>query len=373
MLDLTPLFHVPKNVETRWTSPENPTGERGAGGQKNAGRKGAACFELKPGMSRTLAEVTGSSGVVRRIWMTIFQRTPLMLRGIRIDIYWDGTDTPAVSAPLGDFFGHGLGRMSVFESALFSSPEGRSFNCYIPMPFKTSMRIVLTNETEQDQTMVFYDVNYTLGDTFGLDDCYFHACFRRENPTTIQEDFVLLPLVHGRGRYLGTLISMIANTDEYYRAWWGEGEVKIYLDGDTDLPTLCGTGTEDYIGSGWAQGHYTNLHQGCTVADHEAMRFAFYRYHIPDPVYFNRDITVTIQQLGTWDPEVRPMLHFMGAKILKAGEHPEPADLSADGDPQSNGLFERRDDWACCSYVYINKPEACLPELPSLEERIANC
>lgn len=373
MLDSFPLYHVPKDVETRWASPENPAGERGAGGKENAGRKGAACFELKPGMSRTLAEVSGCSGIVRRIWMTIFKRTPLMLRGIRLDMFWDGSETPAVSAPLGDFFGHGLGRMSMFESALFSSPEGRSFNCYIPMPFKSGMRLVLTNETEQEQTMVFYDINYTLGDTFSPDHCYFHACFRRENPTTMQEDFALLPTVHGRGRYLGTLISMIANTDEYYRAWWGEGEVKIYLDGDTALPTLCGTGTEDYIGSGWAQGHFVNLYQGCTIADHETMRFVFYRYHVPDPVYFSRDITVAIQQLGTWDPDVRPMLHFMGVKIIKAGENPVPADLSADGDPQSNGLFERSDDWACCSYVYINNPEACLPELPPVEERIAGC
>ena len=144
------LFTMPKGVQTRWASPENWQGEKGVGGQQGHGRKGSAWFALKAGEQRTLAEVAHTSGTVRRIWATIRDRSPAMLRGLRLDIYWDGVDTPAVSAPIGDFFGHPLGQCITFESALFSSPEGRSFNCCIPMPFRTGMRIVVGNESGID-------------------------------------------------------------------------------------------------------------------------------------------------------------------------------------------------------------------------------
>ena len=181
------LYRMPEQkVETRWANAENPTGEKGKGAQTNAGRKGSAYAELKAGQSRVLAEATGISGTVRKIWITIPDRSPMMLRSLRIDMYWDGAKTAAVSAPLGDFFGVGLGRTAVFESALFSSPEGRSFNSFVPMPFRTGMKIVVTNESAKDVPLLFYQVDYTLGDKHGPEMLYFHAHFRRENPTKMQ-------------------------------------------------------------------------------------------------------------------------------------------------------------------------------------------
>ena len=176
LVDPDSLYRIPKGVQTRWASAENWKGEKGAGGQENGGRKGSAAFPLGPGESKVLAGVTGASGTVRRIWMTFRDRSARMLRGMRLDFHWDGCAKPAVSVPLGDFFMHGLGRMATFETALFSSPEGRSCNCFVPMPFKTGMKVVLTNETTRAQGSVYYDVNYTLGDNHEDGTPYFHAC-----------------------------------------------------------------------------------------------------------------------------------------------------------------------------------------------------
>src|ERR1041384_682926 len=157
------LYTFPEGTETRWASPENPKGEKGRAAQANGGRKGRPAIPVKAGERLALAEVQGSSGTVRRIWATINDRSPAILRGLKLEMFWDGASTPAVSAPFGDFFGHGLGHMSAFQSALFASPEGKSFNCYIPMPFKTGMKIVVTNESGKDLQLLFYDVDYTLG------------------------------------------------------------------------------------------------------------------------------------------------------------------------------------------------------------------
>ncbi len=277
------LYRMPDGVESRWASPENPLGERSSGGKENAGRKGRPMVQLKAREQLVLAEANGTSGTVRRIWVTISDRSPQMLRGLRIDMFWDGARTPAVSAPFGDFFGVGLGRTASFESALFADPEGRSFNCYVPMPFRTGMKIAVTNESGRDLPMLFYDVDYTVGDKHGPDAMYFHAHWRRESPTKMQKDFEILPRVEGRGRYLGANFGVISDQKHYFKTWWGEGEVKVYLDGDREQPTLNGTGTEDYIGTGWGQGKYSHLYQGCLVADAEHMQYCFYRYHVPDP------------------------------------------------------------------------------------------
>lgn len=272
------LFAFPTpGIETRWASPENPRGQRSAAATANGGRKGRPSLPVKAGETTILAEEpAGVSGTIRRIWLTIDQRSPTMLRGVRVDFYWDGATIPAVSAPLGDFFGVGLGRMATFESALFGNPEGRSFNCRIPMPFRSGMRLTLTNETDRDIAMLFYDVDYTVGDPHGPETLYLHAHWRRENPTTLQRDYEFLPQVSGRGRFLGVNFGVIADTETYGRTWWGEGEVKFFLDSDTDLPTLSGTGTEDYIGTAWGQGGYSQLYQGCPVADGEKLAYCFY-------------------------------------------------------------------------------------------------
>jgi hypothetical protein len=293
----------------------------------------------------------------------------MMLRGLRLDFFWDGATTPAVSAPFGDFFGIGLGRTAPFESALFANPEGRSFVCVVPMPFRSGMRLVITNETGTELPMLFYDVNYTVGDMHGPDTLYFHTHWRRESPTMLQQDYELLPLVTGRGRFLGVNIGVQADTERYGRTWWGEGEVKFFLDGDTDLPTLCGTGTEDYIGTGWAQGQYAQAYQGCPVADRAALAYCFYRHHIPDPIWFHRSLRATIQQIGHCFGEGREWLKNHGQPVYKAGPGLVPIDFATEGE---NGfLFERQDDWSSCAYLYLDRPENNLPPLRAGAERTA--
>jgi hypothetical protein len=352
-------------VETRWASPENPRGERGAGGRANAGRKGAPTIAIPAGASAVLAEARGTSGTVRRLWMTIPDRSPRMLRSLRLDIYWDGAARPAVSAPLGDFFGVGLGRMAQFQSALFSNPEARSFNCSVPMPFRTGMRIVMTNESATDLPELFYDINYTLGDRHAASTLYFHAHWRRENPTTLQKDYEILPRVEGRGRYLGTNIGVITDRATYSNTWWGEGEIKIYLDGDRELPSLVGTGTEDYVGTAWGQGEYAHLYQGSPVADERAGQWCFYRYHIPDPVYFRRDVRVTMQQIGYLGDHSRGTLVREGRRLYRAGAGAVALDITRDG------KFERTDDWSSCAYFYLDRPDNSLPLLAPVAQRTA--
>jgi hypothetical protein len=357
------IFEMPEGVESRWASGENPTGAKGQGGQANGGRKGAPTVAIKAGESRVLAEAVGTSGTVRRIWMTFPDRSPRMLRSLRIDIYWDNAKTPAVSAPLGDFFGIGLGQTTVFQSALFSNPEGRSFNCFIPMPFKTGMRIVMTNESTDNLDELFYDVDYTLGDKHNAQMLYFHAHYRRENPTRLRQDFELLPLVSGRGRYLGTNIGVIVNRKTYFNTWWGEGEVKIYLDGDREFPTLAGTGTEDYVGTAWGQGAFAHAYQGSPIADEKNLRWCFYRYHIPDPIYFYKDIRVTIQQIGYLAPHSRPPIVENKRRLYRAAPGRVEMDTSKDG------KFERDDDWSSCTYFYLAAPENKLPPLDTVAKR----
>jgi Protein of unknown function (DUF2961) len=358
------MYEMPTGVETRWVSGENPTGAKGKGGQANSGRKGAATVPIKAGTSRVLAETTGTSGTIRRIWMTFPDRSPQMLRSLKIEMYWDGATKPAVSAPVGDFFGIGLGQKVAFQSAFFSDPEGRSFNCLIPMPFKTSMKIVMVNESKADLDELFYDVNYTLGDKHPANMLYFHAYYRRENPTTLQKDYEILPRIAGKGRYLGANIGVIVNTNEYFNTWWGEGEIKMYLDGDKDFPTIAGTGAEDYIGTAWGQGQFNHLYQGSPVADERAMRWCFYRYHVLDPVYFYQDAKVTMQQIGYLAPHSRPPIKYNNRKLIQTGAGQIPMDTDKDG------KFERSDDWSSCVYFYLDKPSNNLPSIDSVEKRI---
>ena len=359
------LYEMPAApIQPRWASPENPTGARGRGAQANGGRKGAPTIAIGAGRSAVLAEATGS-GTVRRIWMTFWDRSPRMLRSLRIDMYWDGAKTPAVSAPLGDFFGIGLGRKVAFESALFSDPEGRSFNATIPMPFRTGMRIVLVNESGQDLPELYYDVDYTLGDRHGPNTLYFHAHWRRERQTKLQQDFELLPRITGRGRYLGTNIGVQTDTATWFNTWWGEGEVKIYLDGDREFPTLSGTGTEDYVGTAWGQGAYAHLYQGSPIAEDATGQWAFYRYHIVDPIWFQRDIRVTVQQIGYLAPHSREPIVRANRRLYRAGPGQVEMDLTKDG------KFERSDDWSSCTYFYFSRAESPLPPLAPVAERVA--
>ncbi len=354
---------VPAKVEARWINPENPHGEKGRGGTANRGRKGAPCYgAIEPGQTLTLADYSGTSGVIRHIWTTISDRSPMMVRGLRVELFWDGADTPAVSAPWGDFFGCSLGEMPVFESALFTNPEGRNYNCYLPMPFRTGFRMTVTNETPRRLDMYWQQIDLTIHDP--VDDAlYLHAWFNRQNPTTLCEDYTFLPRIEGAGRFVGVHFG-VQPDEQWGWAWWGEGEAKLYVDGDTEYPTLCGTGTEDYIGTSWGQGRYVNLYQGCHFTG-ERQRFCFYRYHVPDPIWFRRDLRGTIQQMGYHGTPQRQKWLFEGRTVYAAGAS-EPMDVSQPG----GGLFERTDDWSSCAYVYLDRPTNALPPLLAYEKRI---
>lgn len=355
--DAFDLRLAPSGIETRWFSPENPVGERGAGGITNRGRKGRPSLSLAAGETETLVFLPPRfSGTLRRVWLTVDDRSPKMLRGLRLRAYWDGSEMPAVDAPLGDFFGQMCGQMRAFESVFFASPEARSFCCTLPMPFRRGMRLTLTNETTRDLAYLFYDANVTVGETHGTDTGYVHAVARREQPTTLQRDYEILPEVTGRGRFLGAHLGVAPDAARYGATWWGEGEAKFYVDGDTDFPTLCGTGTEDYISTAWGQGAFVQAFQGCPLADDAARVYGFYRWHIADPVYFHRSLRVTMQQIGhcfgTGREWLRERVAATGDPIYAAGEGQVPAKLETDG-AAGGVLFERQDDWSSVAFVLL--------------------
>jgi hypothetical protein len=375
------LFEKPRGVETRWFSFENSSGARGLGGLENKGAKGHAFHHIEKGETATLVDVQGS-GTITRIWLTINDRSPEMLRGLRMDMCWDGSSRPGVSAPLGDFFGVSLGRRTPFENALFSDPEGRSFNCCIPMPFRTGARITITNESGKTLPHLFYDVDLLLGVTHSAETLYFHACWRRESPNQLGKEFTILPRVAGSGRFLGCNLGIIA--DEGYKgSWWGEGEVKVRF-GDDENPTLCGTGTEDYIGTGWGQGVYGHRTQGCLIADSVNRHWAFYRYHIDDPIYFDDACEVSIQTIGGSgklhvlemlrnDMPLIPISVDTGdpGGFIKLMDLPQPVDFADGSIPEKWTNFWRQDDWSATAYFYLDSPHNGLPPISTAAERIA--
>jgi hypothetical protein len=371
------LYIMPKGVKSRVSSFENLNGQKGEGGKSNMGAKGNAFESLKAGESKTLLEVH-SAGIIQRMWFTIIDRSPKMLRSLRLRIYWDGAEKPAVDVPFGDFFCVGLGHPIAFESALFTDPEGRSFNCYIPMPFKKRAKVVLTNEGTSTLGALYFDIDYTTLDKAADDMLYFHACWNRSVTSTLAQDFELLPEVKGRGRFLGVNVGV--NVDPAYgQTWWGEGEVKMYIDGDKKYPTINGTGSEDYIGTGWGEGKFTNLYQGCTRADTAKKQYAFYRFHIPDPIYFEDNFKAVIQEIGGgFTNEVKAIqakgipltpvtvAAAKGFSTLLAN----PMALTDSNFPQGWVNFYRIDDYSATAYFYLDKPESNLTELAPVAERI---
>jgi hypothetical protein len=374
------LYKMPQGTETRWSSFENPTAGKGKGGVDNKKAKGHPSELFAPGETKTLLNTTGA-GIIQRIWITISDRSPQTLRAIKIEMFWDGATSPAVSVPLGDFFGLALGRKLAFQNALFSDPEGRSFTSYIPMPFKKSASIVLVNESKASVSL-YYDVDFQQVKSHAADVLYFHAYWNRVEKTELTKDFNILPNVKGRGRYLGTNMGWI--TDPLYqKSWWGEGEVKIYLDGDVDLPTLNGTGTEDYIGTGWGQGVFQHQYQGSLVADEASRQWAFYRYHIPDPVFFNTACKVTIQVMGgDMTEKVREYVKN-GAQLIPVTvanekgfvklleQNPVPK-LSDETFPQGWTNFYRSDDVSATAYFYLDSPVNGLPAIQAADIRTKN-
>lgn len=371
------LYDHPRNRVTRWASFENLAALPGRAGRENRGAKGHAFDTLAPGESHTLLDVSGC-GTVCRIWMTVRDRSPIWLRSIRIDMYWDEAVTPAVSAPLGDFFGVGLGRMAPFESALFASPAGRSFNCFVPMPFRTHARIVITNESSEHLSHLFYDIDLLQNVSHEVDAMYFHTHWRREAPNALGRDFELLPRITGAGRFLGCNVGVIPSL-AYGDTWWGEGEFKAWLDGDDSLPTLCGSGAEDYFGTGWGIGApFSHRTQGCPVVDKNG--YAFYRLHIDDPIFFQHDCRAVMQTIGGGPLAAVRDLHAGGAALtpvtidsggafVRLLDRPRPVDLSDPALPDGWCNFWRQDDWSSTAYFYLDRPENDLPALPPADAR----
>nr|MBA3948299.1 DUF2961 domain-containing protein [Herpetosiphonaceae bacterium] len=267
---------------------------------------------IAPGECRELANIAGP-GALQQIWMTPTGN----LRYSILRFYWDSAAQPSVECPVGDFFASGWGRYAQISSlAVCVNPgarPGSGLNCYWEMPFRQHCRITLTNIADEPMT-VYYQINYTLTDV-PEDTAYFHAQFRRTNPLPYKEVYTILDGVSGQGQYVGTYMAWGVNNT----GWWGEGEIKFFMDGDRDFPTICGTGTEDYfcgaynfdVGEGQGGYHefttpYSGLAQvirpdGTYVSQ---TRFGLYRWHIMDPIRFEQDLRVTIQALG-WRSEHR--------------------------------------------------------------------
>ena len=387
------LYTAPsKNTVTRWISPENPGGEKGQAGLTNKGAKGNAFYIVQPGETKNLLDVKGA-GIIQRMWMSgTIAKNPEQRRAVVINMYWDGAAKPAVSAPIGDFFGNALGVMRPFDSELFSNPESRSFNFTIPMPYRKGAKIEIVNESSS-QVLFWYDINMQQMESIPEDAMYFHAHWRRDPKTKLGEDFTILPKVRGIGRFLGTHIGVIGDK-KYLGTWFGEGEVKVYLDGDTDNPSLMGTGTEDYIGTGWGQGVFYGQRFGSLVSDKEHDLYSFYRYHTADAVYFRQDCQVTIQQMGSANRELLRKMINNGVEVIpvwqlqthgqeatngqgKPMEHIRLLDMDNPPDVFSNDFLDglptnyyRSDDVSATTYFYLSTPESNLPALALIEMRL---
>jgi Protein of unknown function (DUF2961) len=372
-------YSFDKTAVTRWSSPENLNGKKGAGGMDNGTAKGHAYVGINAGATAELLNIQGG-GIINRIWITVIDRSPQMLRSLVIEMYWDDQTKPAVSVPLGDFFGVGLGRTAAFFNAAFANPEGRSFNCFIPMPFRTGAKILVRNESSSPLTHLYFDIDYQLGTEWNEDNLYFHAFWSRDTATTPGRDFELLPQVSGYGRFLGMNMGVNANP-LYGESWWGEGEMKFYMDGDKEFPTLAGTGSEDYIGTGWGQGAFSNPYAGCLIADSKNRQWTLYRFHLPDPIYFDSSIRVTMQQIGG-DAKAK-VLAMQKAKvpiIPVTIDHGESVSLlikdkkSLDDPSLADGWtnFYRSDDVSATAYFYLSKPASSLPSLQAVSIRTNN-
>ena len=351
MRSMDELFAL-NGYETRSICPENRTGEKGMGGRtpieegtaKNAARdlgtgwKVNPYLHIAPGETLELANMSGP-GIINHIWLT----PTGVWRNQIIRFYWDDSEVPSVECPLGDFFACGWGRYAHVNSLAVCVNPGSAFNCYWSMPFRKNCRITLENRNDE-QVTVYYQITYTL-QPVPENAGYFHAQFRRANPLPYKEDYTILDGVTGKGQFVGTYMAWGVNNC----GWWGEGEIKFFMDGDREYPTICGTGTEDYFCGSYDfedritheyvefSTAYTGLPQVIRpnrLYDSQ-MRFGMYRWHITDPIYFQKDLKVTIQALG-W---------------------------------RSGGRYlPLQDDIASVAFWYQDAPQKALPALGSRDE-----
>ena len=317
--DVTPLglglgnLYRTSDAKTRSISPENFTGEKGKAGMaeqgtgKNASRDLGRTWKVSPSVvikaktTFTLGEIKGP-GCIQQIWMT---PTGNWRRSI-LRFYWDGETEPSVECPVGDFFACGWGKYCQISSLAICVNPGSAFSCYWPMPFHKSARITMENTDAKDMVL-YYQVNYTLTD-LPRDAACFHAQFRSETPLKQKGLYTILDNVTGQGQYVGTYLAWEVHSP----GWWGEGEIKFFLDGDREFPTICGTGTEDYFCGSYNFENRDTKHYQTFSTPYTGLaqvlppdkiyevgqKFGLYRWHIQDPVRFGKDLKVTIQALG---------------------------------------------------------------------------
>lgn len=331
-----------RDSETRSISAENPAGEKAGGAKalpdgKNAASELGSGWKVRPAIDLpdhqtvTLASINGP-GVIQHIWMTA---DPKAYRDCVLRFYWDNEANPSVEVPLGDFFaeGHGV-RYNVNSLMVTVNPSG-GFNAYWPMPFRTSAKITIENQGKEPIRGFFYQITYALEKVSPV-AAYFHAQWRRSMTTREHPEYVILDGVKGRGQYVGTFLAW----EQLSNGWWGEGELKFFIDGDTSNPTINGTGTEDYFGGAWGFGAtFSDAFSGYPFFEKDAgkvPKHSLYRWHVPDPIRFDRDLKVTIQALGWWP----------------------------------NGKFQPlTDDIASVAYWYQTEPHNAFPPFPAREQR----
>ncbi len=320
-------------VESRSICAENPTGAKGGANRW----KERSSVGVPPGQTYTLAGVKGP-GMIRHIWLSWANRGPETLREPILRMYWDGQKFPSVEAPLGDFFGLANGRAAHYSSIFLGVSEGRGFNCFFPMPFSSRCRITVENDSAKRLSMLFYQIDYTLGDEVTEEMGRFHAHFRRSRPPRGQ-NHVLLETKGTPGVYAGAVISALPQEP----GSWREGEIRFFIDGDTERPTITGTGWSDYFLSAWGLGIHQSLYAGSNYQvrhpEYGDKYFcSCYRFHVLDPVHFQHDLRVEYQQIG-----------FL---------------------PGKKGFQSRADDWCSTVYWYQNLTGQALPPMPAREERM---
>ncbi len=358
--DMT-LFDDPSRIDlsldARAVTFENPTGARGAGGASHGGRKGSPWRRFEPGERVVVADLAGP-GRVRHFWMTFPPGRPEQMRSVAMDVFYDDATEPSISVPCLDFFGAPHGRPVAFASALAAVQEGRGFNSWHPIPFRRRLRVELVNGSTR-AIELYFQIDYTLEPSLPDDVGLLHASFRRENPTRLRNDFVIEEGLRGPGRFLGCVVGVRVIDGG---TWYGEGEVKIYRDGDTDLPTICGTGLEDYVGTAYGMGAHATAWQGAPLDVRAPGAFmpdfvGFYRWHVPDPIVFARELRVTLQQIGYvffGEGQEDAFARYAETNPV-AGRgwtmHPRPGLLV-------RGIAERRDDVCATSFVYCREAQA---------------
>jgi len=360
------LFDDPSRIDTkldsRSISYENRHGERGRGGAAERGRKGSPRPKIAPGEKFVLADIKGP-GRIRHIWMTFPPGTPEQMRAVWMEIFYDDLPAPSASLPCLDFFCLPHGRTANYYSALTAVQEGRGFNAYFPIAFQRRVRIEVTNSSQRPIDF-FYQVDYTLQDV-DPGTGYLHVTFRRENPTILKKDFVIADGLEGPGRFLGSSVGIRVLQDGML--WYGEGEFKLYRDGDHELPTICGTGLEDYVGSAWGMTPHTAFYAGVpfqvappsqkgSASEPMPDMVSFYRWHLPDPIVFQSSLRATIQQIGFVN--IPPGQEHRLQNYVAAGTGWRIGLPEFKGETYAVGLAERRDDYCATAFVYCSRPQA---------------